>query len=143
MLFQLCLETQSRQSSKLFLKSSELGLPQSLTRRRVCPPFGTGGRGQTRWRERGWESPNSDGGTRTLWYSLYICTLCLEISISLKSRNLLQFLQCISVHCKGEREENLMENHTPFPMVKEIHTETSNLRTLKIMPRNLKEIARS
>jgi hypothetical protein len=29
---------QSRQSAKLFLKSSELGLPQPLTRRRVCPP---------------------------------------------------------------------------------------------------------
>jgi hypothetical protein len=31
------LHTQSRQSAKLFLKSSELGLPQPLTRRRVCP----------------------------------------------------------------------------------------------------------
>jgi hypothetical protein len=30
---------QSRQSTKLFLKSSELGLPQPLTRRRVCPPW--------------------------------------------------------------------------------------------------------
>ncbi len=29
---------QSRQSAKLFLKSSELGLPQPLTRSRVCPP---------------------------------------------------------------------------------------------------------
>ncbi len=29
--------TQSRQSAKLFLQSSELGLPQPLTRRRVCP----------------------------------------------------------------------------------------------------------
>jgi hypothetical protein len=28
----------SRQSDKLFLQSSELGLPQPLTRRRVCPP---------------------------------------------------------------------------------------------------------
>jgi hypothetical protein len=30
--------TQSRQSAKLFLKSSELGLPQPLTRRLVWPP---------------------------------------------------------------------------------------------------------
>ncbi len=30
--------SQSRQSAKLFLQSSELGLPHSLTRRRVCPP---------------------------------------------------------------------------------------------------------
>ncbi len=31
-------EPQSRQSAKLFLQSSESGLPQPLTRRRVCPP---------------------------------------------------------------------------------------------------------
>jgi hypothetical protein len=36
------LHTQSRQSAKLFLKSSELGLPQPLTRRRVCPVLGGG-----------------------------------------------------------------------------------------------------
>ncbi len=30
--------SQSRQSPKLFLKSSGLGLPQPLTRRRLCPP---------------------------------------------------------------------------------------------------------
>jgi hypothetical protein len=29
---------QSRQSAKLFLQSSELGLPPSLSRKRVCPP---------------------------------------------------------------------------------------------------------
>jgi hypothetical protein len=34
----------------------------------------------------------------------------------------------------------MIENHTPFPMVSEIDTETSNLRTLKIMPRNLNKI---
>jgi hypothetical protein len=55
---------QSRQSAKLFLKSSELGLPQPLTRRRVCPP--PPGEGDTRWRERGWESHNSDEGTNTV-----------------------------------------------------------------------------
>ncbi len=32
------LSPQSRQSAKLFLQSSELGLPPPLTRRRVCPP---------------------------------------------------------------------------------------------------------
>jgi hypothetical protein len=37
--------TQSRQSAKLFLKSSKLGLPQPLTRRRLGPPPGSGGRG--------------------------------------------------------------------------------------------------
>jgi hypothetical protein len=40
-------------------------------------------------------------------------------------------------------EENLIENHSPFPMVKEILTETSSLRILKILPINLKEIVRS
>jgi hypothetical protein len=36
------------QSAKLFLKSSELGLPHPLTRRRVCPPpSGSGGGGGT------------------------------------------------------------------------------------------------
>jgi hypothetical protein len=36
------------------------------------------GEGHTRWQERGWESPNSDEGT--LWYSLHIRTLCLQVS---------------------------------------------------------------
>ncbi len=41
------------------------------------------------------------------------------------------------------KEENLIENHNPFPMVEEIHTETSSLNTLNIMLRNLKESVRS
>jgi hypothetical protein len=54
--------------------SSELGLPP--TRRLVCPPPPCfWGERNTRWRERGWESPNSDEG-RPLWYSLYVRTLC-------------------------------------------------------------------
>ncbi len=40
--------TEYRQSAKLFLQSSELGLPQPLTRRRVCPPpLWTGRMGHT------------------------------------------------------------------------------------------------
>jgi hypothetical protein len=72
---------QSRQSVKLFIKSSEFGLPQPLTRRRVCPPPpGSGGRG-TFAGERGvetWKSPNPiPTRGHTLWYSLYcICVLC-------------------------------------------------------------------
>jgi hypothetical protein len=63
---------QSRQSAKLFLQSSELGLPQPLTRRRVCPPK-FWGEGYTRWREKGWESSNSDEGSYTVvQYSLYL-----------------------------------------------------------------------
>ncbi len=41
------------------------------------------------------------------------------------------------------KEENLIENQTPFPIVWQIHTETSNLRTLKMMLRDLNEIVRS
>jgi hypothetical protein len=54
-----------RQSAKPFLQSSKLGLPQPLTRKRVSPPPPAWfwGEGHTRWRERGWESPNSDEGT--------------------------------------------------------------------------------
>jgi hypothetical protein len=64
---------ESRQSAKFFLKSSELGLPQPLTRRRV-------------WGE-GWESPNSDEGT----YSLYIRTLGMYLmSISSPSMRVIE-----------------------------------------------------
>ncbi len=69
--------------------------------------------------------------------------LCLEMSISSKSRNLLQFLQFSYCTLERIKEEKLTENHTPFPMVFEIHTETSSLKTLKIIPRNLNEIVRS
>jgi len=41
---QFCiLQAQSRQSAKLFPQSSELGLPQLLTRRQVCPPAPSSG----------------------------------------------------------------------------------------------------
>jgi hypothetical protein len=63
---------QIRQSAKLFLQSSELGLPQPLTPRRVVPPPpGSGGEGHTRWRERGWESPNCDEDTYTVVLFIY------------------------------------------------------------------------
>ncbi len=41
-------KSQSRQSAKLFLKSSELGLPHPLTRRLVCLPPMVRGEGHTR-----------------------------------------------------------------------------------------------
>jgi hypothetical protein len=70
---------QSKQSAKLFLKSSELELPQPLTRRRGCqppPPHP----GCTLAGERGvgscWESPNSDEGTYVHCGTLYIYVLC-------------------------------------------------------------------
>jgi hypothetical protein len=58
---------QGRQIANLFLQSSKLGLPHPLTRKRVCPsPFSFRGEGHTRWRERGWESPNSNEETYTV-----------------------------------------------------------------------------
>ncbi len=55
--------------------SSELGLPPTPhPKASVPPPPCFWGEGNTRWRERGWESPNSDEG-HTLWYSLYVRTL--------------------------------------------------------------------
>ncbi len=56
--------TEYMQSAKLYLKSSELGFPQPLTRR-------VPGEGHTRWPERGWESPNSDEGTYAVVLFIY------------------------------------------------------------------------
>ncbi len=57
--------------------SSELGLPPPPhPQASVPPPPCFWGEGNTRWRERDWESPNSDE-ERTLWYSLYVRTLCM------------------------------------------------------------------
>ncbi len=67
--------SQSRQSAKPFLQSSELGLPPTPHPQASVPrPPCFWGEGNTRWRERGWESPNSDE-SHTLWYSLYVRTL--------------------------------------------------------------------
>jgi hypothetical protein len=59
---------QSRQSAKPFFKSSKLGLPQPLTAGECdCAlPHRFWGEGHTQWRERGWESLNSDEGTYTV-----------------------------------------------------------------------------
>ncbi len=65
--------------------SSELGLPPTPhPQASVPPPPCFWGEGNTRWRERGWESPNSDEG-RTLWYSLYVRTLWLPRSVHIFS----------------------------------------------------------
>ncbi len=47
-------------------------------------------------------------------YSKSPLQLCLEISISSNSRNLLQFLQCATVHCKGERRKTWQKTTPPF-----------------------------
>jgi hypothetical protein len=38
------MDSQSRQSARLFLQSSELGLPHPLAHRQVCPPLWLQGR---------------------------------------------------------------------------------------------------
>ncbi len=70
---------QSRQSAKLFIRSSELGLLQPLSRRRLCKPPappGSGGRGTL---ERGVGRVPIPTRGHTLWYSLYIRTLCFVL----------------------------------------------------------------
>ncbi len=64
---------QSRQCAKLFSIRRNWDSPTPLTRSRLYPPppwFWA--KGNTRWRERGWESPNTEAGT----YTLYIFVLC-------------------------------------------------------------------
>jgi hypothetical protein len=65
---QLLQAPQRRQSAKLFIQSSELGLPYPLTRRRVWPPspFGSEGRGTLAGGRKGRGSPNSDEGIYTV-----------------------------------------------------------------------------
>ncbi len=72
---QVSVQTQSRQSAKLFLLSSELGLPHPSPAGE-CAPLWFGVEGHTRWREKGWESPNSDEGTYTVVLFIYIYVLC-------------------------------------------------------------------
>ncbi len=58
------------------LSFPELGLPQPLTRSRVCPPLGSGGRGTLTGDRGGGKVPIPTRG-HTLWYSLYsIYLLC-------------------------------------------------------------------
>ncbi len=64
-------------------------------------------------------------------YSKSSLQLWLEISISSNSRNFLQFLQCVTVHCR-ERRKTWQKTH---PL---LYGETSSLRIFKSMPRNLK-----
>ncbi len=66
--------------------------------------------------------PEADKSLKSLspCYSQSPLQLFFEISIPAHSRNLLQFLQFsyCTAHCTYRRkEENLIENHGPFPMV--------------------------
>jgi hypothetical protein len=70
-----------------------------------------------------------------------------DVHISSKSRNLLRISTVpLLYNVKeegGKPDRKPYDPPPPFPMVSEIHTETSSLRTLKIMPGNLNEFVRS
>ncbi len=63
---------QSRPSAKLFSSRRNWDSPNpSPAGECAPPPSGSGGEGHTRWRERGWESPNSNEGTNTVVLFIY------------------------------------------------------------------------
>jgi hypothetical protein len=64
---------QSRQSAKLFSSRRNLDSPNpSPACECAPPPLWFRVEGHTRWRERGWESPNSDEGTYTVVLCIYV-----------------------------------------------------------------------
>jgi hypothetical protein len=75
-------DPQSRQSAKMFLQSSDLGLPQPLTPRRVCPPppLVPGEGAQSLGRERVGESQFRRGDIHCGTLYIYLCTLCSDRS---------------------------------------------------------------
>jgi hypothetical protein len=112
------LQAQSRQSAKLFLQSSELGLPPTPhPQASVPPPPCFWGEGNTRRRERGWESPNSDEG-HTLWYSLYVRTLWLQVLVLQNSppipQSAIQILSFLSQQFKYSLS-SVSNSNTLFP----------------------------
>ncbi len=67
---QTAVEAQIRQSARLFLQSSELGLPHPLIRSQVCPPFfGSGGRTYRIAGEGGGRGSQFGRGNRHWYYS--------------------------------------------------------------------------
>jgi hypothetical protein len=70
--------TQSRQITRLFLQSSELGPPRPHPQASVSPPLVSGGTHSLAGE--GWgEGPNSDEGTDTVVLYRYKCTLWSHI----------------------------------------------------------------
>jgi hypothetical protein len=84
-------KSQSGKSAKLFLQSSELGLPQPLARRRVCPPTPTsqvlGGGAHSLAREGLGESQFRRGDIHC--GTLYIYVLC-AVNHHISPSNLLE-----------------------------------------------------
>ncbi len=87
---------QSRQSAKLFLQSSELGLPNPSPAGECAPPPRFWGKGHTRWWERGWESPSSDEGTYTVVLLIY--TYFVHLANSKSADAGITFLKAFGIH---------------------------------------------
>jgi hypothetical protein len=69
-------------------------------------------------------------------YSKSHLQLCHEMSISSNSRNLLQFLRCVTVSaCTPVTEKGGKSYRKPHLLPRNLYR-NSSLRTLKIMPRN-------
>ncbi len=68
---------------------------------------------------------------------------CNLLRISSNSRNFLHIYTVQLLYTVKEKVGKPDKNYFPFPMVSEIHTETSSLRNLKIMPRILNKSVRS
>ncbi len=75
-------ESQSIQSARLFLQSSEWGPPNTPSPEGDCvPPPGTkGGGGGIQLLAGNWVGGSIRTRGQTLWYSRYICTFCPEVS---------------------------------------------------------------
>ncbi len=82
---------QSRQSAKLFLQSSELGLPQPITGRRgLPPPLQFRGRGTFAGERGGGRVPIPTRG-HILWYSVYIYTYFVRCTLRTKTTGNVHF----------------------------------------------------
>ncbi len=94
----------------------------------VPPPPCFWGEGNTRWRERGWESPNSDEG-HTLWYSLYVRTLWMYPTSRKRKDAAALFLSSLSIlnittgffrrHSSRNSEKFFVPFHWPPVIMKE------------------------
>jgi hypothetical protein len=95
---------------KPFLQSSELGLPQLLTRRRVFPPpLLVPGGGAHSLAKEGWESLNSDEGTYTVVLCINMYFVGFSNTVTGLEHILLKFLIEIKVGIM-----TMTEKHTVF-----------------------------
>jgi len=100
----------------VYVASSELELPQPLSRQRVCPSPQMR-EGQTRLRVRGWGSPNSDDFRKSLGHCLLcgiiqlFCTVALANLTKLVSGNTSLYLSFFLV-CLVRRGELLIGEAT-------------------------------